>query len=115
MADAGIPTCRNLTCRTLAHPGYADRGMGEACARTTLDAFRALPGAYARLVPRVRERPRRAVLTPLGGKPGPMVPLDVEMDSFLRKIEWTVALWEEVVRERAGRPDRPFRSVAEAC
>jgi hypothetical protein len=108
------PTCRNPYCRVPPTPGYADRGLCDACERRGRDALGDLPHEYARLLPLVREKPRGGLST-FGGKPGPSEPLNLHAEALCREIEYVIGQWEEIIRDRVRISPAATLDVRKAC
>jgi hypothetical protein len=99
-----FPTCRTPGCRTLAQPGYADRGLCDPCEQRGIEALQALPADHLELLPLVWEK-QSGGLGPSGPNGfEPSEPVNLATDALVREIEYAVRQWHEIVRDRAGLP-----------
>jgi hypothetical protein len=116
MHCAPFPTCRTPTCRSIPAPGYADRGLCGPCEHVGLDAIHSLADDHERLGPLMWEKPAAGVAA-TGGAFGPSDPVNVAVVDLVAEIEYTVALWEEITRDRARLSPVPGRrwQISRAC
>lgn len=99
------PLCRTPNCRTRPEPGYADRGLCQYHETAGVDAIQALPDDWSDLQRLIAQKPDLGMSASGPAPFGPTVPLDLHADALAREIVYTVLLWEEVVRDRAGLSD----------
>jgi hypothetical protein len=107
--------CRLPYCRITPSTGYADRGLCLAHEHRGITALDELPALYVRLLPMVREKTTAAVGGGAGGKFGPSVPLNVNVDALAREISWVTGTWAEIVRDRRSLFDKPNTTIKERC
>lgn len=106
-------SCRSPLCRTPPAAGYADRGLCALCEARGQVALDELPALHTSLRTLVREQPTRPAGP--GGTFGPRVPLNLAADTLADEIGYAVAMWEEIVRDRARLPPPRGTEVGRGC